>query len=1018
MNKIFSNIGFLFLISTLFSTSLFAQNSDELQEIKFKGWKQAETEHFRFIYEDSSKQTAEQYALIADDAWNKIAKIYSFPQEKTDIFITDRTNTVNAYTFFCPPRIGMFTTPVIYPTFGFRDDWKKLFFTHELIHIANITFPEKEKILPTLIGPFAYNLDISFVNGWALEGLTTVLETELTNGGRGRSPYFELEYKAPTLDNAFISYNEIGMEEEPPYGQSYVMGYLIMRSIADRWGLSALADIERNRKTCGSWEASVKLVTGQEASDIYKDVKIALAKKYADERKIPEGQIISPRNVNTFYYKPAIVFDDGTLITLRSTSGMPSAVVKLDPSAKSGSNYLSKTNPQEDLNTVFKETILVECGFSETDGITADENETVYISSWIEKLDRLPGMQMELPLYKWTKDDGLTQLTKKGSFNQPSVSRNGNLLVAVEQKGLNMRLVKVDIQTGKITSLLEDENLSFVEPAVNADGTQIAFLVLDGQRARVAVLDVKNPYDYKIVANDDETIYDPSYPVWTKDNTLTFCCNYRGRLEIFELKQEDDNYKPTPVVADPIGATWAYKNDIGIFYSSRASTGDVIKIKPSSEWGIVPDYDGPTPTGQIICFGNLENDYPDFKPYFIPSEVEVPEKTDEEKKAERKASLEKLSKKSENEEPIPVEGKTVLHRKDEFKEKAENANSTTTTLQNEKRFLPFPTPVLYIPYVDFITDTVTSEPIFGIGAGILLQTPMLQNSFGLSFINCSYYPTINNFDGSIDCVIPIGNSELDLFIVRVLTNINKNDLKYFQESNLFQLGYFFPLYHRLQSKKELDISFISALTGSIKRISQTVCSPNGDFENNYQLSALFGLESFASKKTELTYNSLCTSVIGLGCYDFTENKFLLGVESEITYTFTKDIFPIKASILGRYTPFPAKIKPDNSLVKINGNDLDCSYAGRIVPHLGLLIQNIANIGLDSEFYGEFLINFAGEKQFEVDEYVIGGYELAINSGRTKMAFGASYNFYSIQNHTDFFDNFNCYFTFKYNGLRF
>ena len=269
----------LFLSSILlFTAALFAQNNEK----KFKGWKKAETEHFTFIYEDAQKEATQGYIKIADDAWNQVGKIYAFPQDKTNVYVTGRTNTVNAFTYFSPAEIGMFTNPCTLTDFTFRDNWQKLFFTHELIHIANINFEDKSKLPELMFGSFMTSVDMSFVNGWALEGLATVLETELTNGGRGRSPYFELNYKSLTLDNGFIPYENIGLEKEPPRGQSYVMGYLIMRSIADRYGIQALADIERNRPFLGSFEKSVQLVTGQTPQDIYRDVRIALAKKYAD----------------------------------------------------------------------------------------------------------------------------------------------------------------------------------------------------------------------------------------------------------------------------------------------------------------------------------------------------------------------------------------------------------------------------------------------------------------------------------------------------------------------------------------------------------------------------------------------------------------------------------------------------------------------------------------------------------------------------------------------------------------
>ena len=1012
----------------------------DFEQPKFHGWKKANTEHFQFFYEDAAKATAEEYALLADDAWNKITKIYSPPQDMTNVYVIARTNTVNAYTFFSPPYIAMFDTPYLEPTFTFRDDWKKLFFTHELIHIANVNFEDRNKILPKVIGSYGYTLDMTGVNGWALEGLTTVLETELTDGGRGRSPYWELEYKAPTLDNAFISYSDIGKEEEPPRGQIYVMGYLIMRSIADRWGIQALADIERNRKLLGSWEESVKLVTGHEAQEIYRDVRIALAKKYADERKIPEGQIISPRGNKNFYFKPAIVFDDGTLIALRSMPGKYAAIVKLDPSARSGSNYLSDTNPEEDLNTVFKETILTEYGFADSDSVTADENLTLYYSSFIEELDGNYGTSVDLPIFKWTKDDGAKQLTKKGSFNQPSVSRNGKVLVAVNQKGKNTRLVKIDTETGAVYSLLEDENLSFIEPCVNDDGTKVAFLVLDGKRARVAVMDLDNPGNYTIVANDDEKIYDPSYPNWQKNGNLTFCCNYRGRLEIFEIDFENST-EPKPVLADPIGATWAYKNEKGIFYCSQAASGEVIKIKPAAEWGVVPDFDGPSPAGEIIHFGQLENDYPDFVPYVVLSEVEVPEKTKEEKKAERKEklkekALEKTNKKKdsdsdkddekdEEEKPKPVEGKTVKHRPEESKQKAENANTTITTLQNEKNaILPY-NPLFYIPMFELTDDKENDDIKFGIGGLFMFNAPYVYSSNGTALGEIIYYPKLNNITGTFVFTHFFGNTEIDFVANRhfIVPHVTIADGPYeYKTYNTAELGFAKPVYHKyFGNAKELDIALFSALKGGLTNTSAHLSGFNGDYTNTYSLSANFGLDSFYSKARDRGQSSSINfTLMGLGSYNFELKKPFFGIESEIGFKNYLSSLAYNLAVTGRYSP---QVMTSDSFLNLFGSATsgldDPSYPFKLVPHAGYLIPNLWGIGFDFEAYAELPMFFGKTGQSGFDKLLIAGAELAINTGRTKLAIGYHFNLDIFEDAKDFLiqDSTKFYMTVKYNWIR-
>ena len=946
----------LFLSSILlFTAALFAQNNEK----KFKGWKKAETEHFTFIYEDAQKEATQGYIKIADDAWNQVGKIYAFPQDKTNVYVTGRTNTVNAFTYFSPAEIGMFTNPCTLTDFTFRDNWQKLFFTHELIHIANINFEDKSKLPELMFGSFMTSVDMSFVNGWALEGLATVLETELTNGGRGRSPYFELKYKSLTLDNGFLPYENIGLEKEPPYGQRYVMGFLIMRSIADRYGIQALADIERNRTFMGSWEESVQNVTGESAQNIYRDVRIALAKKYADERKIPEGIIISPRELNTNYFKPAIVFDDGTLISLRSAAKVGNAVVRLDPAAKKGRNFIEDTKAAEkDSKTLFTETVLFSGNFMDEDSITADENGTIYAALGIQIGDKAPGTALESSLHVWKEGKGLKRLTKNVSLFQPSVSRDGSLLVAVEQHGMDMRLVKIDTETGKTSVLFEKPGFACLQPAVNADATKVAFLLCDDNRARVAVLDVNNPSDYRLVANDGEEIYDPTEPVWNSDGSLIFCCNYRGRLEMFEADLSGSSAKktPKPVVADPIGASWAYKNSKGIFYTSLASSGSVIKIKPEGEWGQVPAFEGPTPAGQIIHFGQLENDYSDFKPYTVSEE------------------------------------NNVKHRSQENIEKAERAESKITELENEKTYIPQVRPILYFPSVDFISFGDRDYFGFGLCAGLLGPHIQSSNCFGGGYL--FYYPELYNFEGFLAIFsYPLAHTAFDFTLSRKFSSVDEGKL--FLESNTLSLGYTHPLYSRQQGKNDIYFCGLAYAAGEIGRYSDKALSVLDDAVNAYGVYGGAGFE-FALSQDLPRCSAQTIDFVLMGtsyCSFFNEKNDVVsfGLESELSYLLDKRNINYELSVKGRYTPYPENICPPNSGVKYGGRELDCSMPVRIVPRVAFVLPKAFLGALDTKAYCEMLLSADPQNKagFDFDRSLMTGLELGMNMNHIEVAMGSS-----------------------------
>lgn len=1009
------------------------------EEVKFRGWRQAETEHFRFIFEDASRMATEVYAQYADEAWNKIAKLYAIPQNKTDVYVTARTNTVNAFTFFVPPEIMMFTSPLITPEFGFRDNWQKLFFTHELVHIANIQFEDKNYFSSKLFGPMMHNFDMTNIPGWALEGLTTVLETELTSGGRGRSPFFELMYKAPTLDNGFISYAEIGTEQEPPYGQSYVMGYLIMRSIADRWGIQALADIERNRSGGVSWEQSVRLVTGENAEDIYKDVRIALAKKYASERSIPEGIIITPRDVGTFYYKPAVIADDGTIITLRSSNKEDSAVVRFDPSGREGSGYIEDSFPQKDLNTVMKETILFTGDFSDMTAVTASADGTVYASLAIQRADRNPGIEVEYALYKWTKDYGLTRLTKNTSLFSPTVSRDGKTLVAVQQHGLKMRLVAVDTQSGAVTPLLQNDSLDFIEPALNADGSKLAFLVLDDSRAAVAFSKVVTSSEgtlllskdesvptigmtgnsYTVVANGYGNIVDPAFPSWNSDGALTYACNTRGRLEVFEVDVQNNVYVSTPKVADPIGAIWTYKTDRGVYYESYASTGYVLKMKPLAEWGVVPEKKGPSPAGEVMQFGSLEVDYPYFKPYRNESEIEIGTKSKDEYEDVKTSKT-----------PIPVRGKTVEHRSQKNINLVGTFDTTQKTLQNERTYISMPKPVMYYPAINCIVSGEDKDDWnVGYGYNIIWMTPKLQLQSGVGIFSGYYYPKLNNCSAMTGWIVPVGSSDVEFVLSHSLNNYFLADKNYYYgEDNYVLLGGSIPVYHRAQHVNELDFSLLYKGFANYSRNSNESISFDSDVPYSLSLSALLGFELSNTKQHKKNYFSRM-NVTALGQVNWSQtysDNVFYGFEGETEYEYGNDGWRMDFELRGRYADYPYATAMPYSRAHPSGKNLDCSYPGRLVGRAGYVMPNSFLNLLDLELFAEGLVSFGKNTvDYETPEsgYVLNmtpdkiitfGLEANEKQNRTMLAFGYTWNI-DVEDFNLSSNNF--YFSVKLNWIR-
>ncbi len=915
----------------------------------FTGWKTASTRHFRFIYEDAGRAQAEAFAKIADAAWNEVSSAYSTPPELTDVTVTARTDTVNAFAEGLNRSISLYTVPPTSPEFGFRDSWERVFFTHELIHIANFAFEGKSHPAADLFGPLVHYFDLADIEPWYVEGLTTVLETELTSGGRGRSPFFELYYKAPAIEDSFIAYSDIGAEREAPRGQIYVMGYLIMRSIADRFGLDALADIERNRNDDRDFDESVELVTGMTGEQLYRDARISLAKKYAKERAIPEGKTVTPRDPNTYYYRPALVAKDG-MITLRAGDSGDMAAVRINPSTG-------------------EEKTLFAGPFVDEYALAASEDGTIVAAMTKTKYDAAPGYAEETDLYRWSKKDGLKKLTDGVSLFQPTLSRSGNRLVAVELAGARYRLVEISLADGGRTVLAESATESYIEPTLSADGAKVAFLSVDGSKATLcsAIMPPKDSLlplaknGIERTINATGPIVDVANPSWTPDGKLLYAANARGRLEIFELRDG----KGVPVLADPVGATWANVTDEGIWYASYAGTGNVVKIKPRSSWGDVPSFDGPSAPGEIVSFGALAADYEGFSPF------------------------------SATEEHASDAGK----KKKDTAQKRGAAGTRTETqdyLGAETRFGNAPKLLFWMPIVSCVSDGDGSSA-FGIGAAAIFAGHQLQNGMAGTelVLGGSFYPGENQLEGFALAGFPFLNGEVTALGQRRLSADSEADV--FSETNSGRLSLSLPLEATYFYFDHVDCAIILGGTAVAGRSSDSMFPASSSLPFERGLSASAGLDfSVSSRFSDDLYGEMrATASVIPTTFPTSSGTAYLASEGSFAVTIGDPNVLGEFSVRSRWFDFPEDAPAMPTLANLRGEELSYLYPGRTILGASIIVPFPVELSLFAEKLISSGVNSAGLStprndapyNIEIDPAWFVGTELSAGSGRNRVAVG-------------------------------
>ncbi|MCQ2982000.1 MAG: hypothetical protein MJ178_04535 [Treponemataceae bacterium] len=949
----------------LFSAPLWAEDS-------FKGYHQADTEHFTFVFDKDGKEEAVRFAAYADTAWKNVARVYGMPQDKTMVFMNSNTDVINAFAMPESFYMSFYTTPSNMAEFGFRTNWHEIFFTHELIHIANMNFEGRRPDSLKFLGSYLNTIEAAMEPGFALEGLTTVLETELTAGGRGRSPYFELKYKAPAMENSMVPFAEIGSDIIPPYGQIYVYGYLLSRTIADTYGLDALASIERNRSLFGSWFDAVYTVTGVTAENLYNDAKKALDKRYAAERMIPEGITITPHGMNEDYYGNPVVLDDGSMIILRSLSDGNRAIVQFDPQYQ-WEEVLVDANP---------------------DSFSASKDGFIVFTTATTIGHRGTGVQETTDLYTWDPDNGYRQLTSGTSLFEPALSYQGNRLVATEIHDGRYRIVEVSLETGERTVILESPDADFIQPSLIANGTWLTCLEANDTRAAVVICQMPMPgqpdkpaQTFKRIYNDvpkgtePTEIFDPAYPAFV-GGKITFTSNERGRLERYECNRDGSELQP--VLADPVGVLWAMPTNDNIYYSSYASTGWVIKAKPVSEWGTVPDFEGPSKPGEIITFGNLTSDYPDYDAF-----------------------------KQET---------WYFTRNTPYEEQAA-ASAVTFTLQNERRYVDIPHLMLLFPDVNVVKGPDKTYWGFGMFAMGMSHVKQNQSAFSVAFANAEYFPSLKQITGNIAFTGAKGSSETILVGMRSLESTKDVYRMTERTGGMFSIG--LPLYTVSNYFKATDTALIAGGAVLATRSASEPFALNADIDYQFNGQCTAGLEHFYGVdmgSTDLLIDTAATTTftwqpdIDLSAFVY-EGSFGISAVEEDTIT--------GITVKGRWFDLPESATIPMNITSLKASSVSCLYPGRIMFDIS---SGITTDGLSVLFFAEKMLSFGTSSTgwntpdngkllnltWDKETYI--GGELTVSQGRAGLAAGMVIPVSALKD--DDSSELRFYATVKMNGFRF
>ena len=213
------------------------------------GWLTIETQHFRIHYHEPLGVLARQAAAVAERAHHRLSKLLRHtPQGKTDVLITDGTDSANGSATAVPYRRMrlLATAPEDISALGDFDDWIELLITHEHVHILHLdTVHGLPALYNTLFGrTFTPN---SVQPRFIIEGIATYYESRETLGGRLRSTTFDMFLRMAALDNKLLRIDQLSNNVDAwPRGHTwYLYGSRFIAWVAEKYGQDFIARLSR-----------------------------------------------------------------------------------------------------------------------------------------------------------------------------------------------------------------------------------------------------------------------------------------------------------------------------------------------------------------------------------------------------------------------------------------------------------------------------------------------------------------------------------------------------------------------------------------------------------------------------------------------------------------------------------------------------------------------------------------------------------------------------------------------------
>jgi len=522
-------------------------------------WMQIKTDRFTLIYPKTYGDAGIDFARSLDNAWSQLSQRYPVKKFRIPVVIHNHTTGSNGYVAWAPDRMEIYPTP---EQNSIPLDANTQLAIHELTHVMQMESINSgfTKAMSVISGQQFTGVVAGLLPLWHLEGDAVFSESVLTGSGRGRTASFQKQLKAMIIEkgNVFSYDKSVNGSFRDFVPDHYKYGYQMMA-----WSYSKY-DQQMWRKALNltgnapflinpvnlSLRKSASLTKNRLFKETFDSLSTAWTK---DDSK--SGSLIytvmNPSKGEKFinYYSPVLAGNDDIIAVKTSLSDPPSLVL-----IRSSDKSEKRIHIPGNIYPYY-----ISCG----------NGRLVWVETHSDP--RWENREWSDIIVMDVDNDQTHRLTRKSRYMSASISPDGSLIAAIENRTDNRNTLNIlDAVSGdRLHSADSPGNAALQRPQWDPSGAFLTVIHLTEQGEGILRFSLEDKTWQTLI----ETGTDDIQSSFLRNDSLFYVSSLNGTENIY-LRKPDGTV--TPLTRSRFGATDLSLNGSLMLFADYTSSGNNI----------------------------------------------------------------------------------------------------------------------------------------------------------------------------------------------------------------------------------------------------------------------------------------------------------------------------------------------------------------------------------------------------------------------------------------------------------